>query len=47
MKTTRIDPPTQDGPQPNARRVFWWIDEVWVHKGWLLPQVGNGELNDL
>ena len=38
---TMIEAPSQDGPKPDARRVFWKIDEVWEHKGWLLPQVGE------
>ncbi len=23
-----------------SRQVMWFIDGEWVHKGWLLPQVG-------
>ncbi len=27
-------------PHPDAKPVYWRVDGDWVHKGWLMPQVG-------
>lgn len=41
MKTTRFGPPDETG-----RRAVFWLHQyndyslVWVHKGWLMPEVG-------
>ena len=43
IKTTRIGPSDLNYPQSPSKRsapVQWLIDGEWVHKGWLLPQVG-------
>lgn len=41
-KQTMIDR-TEDprAPVPGAVKVFFRIDGMWVHKGWLMPQVSN------
>ena len=28
-------------PHDYADLVLWLIDGVWVHKGWLMPQIGG------
>lgn len=28
-------------PVPGAVKVFFRIDGMWVHKGWLMPEVGS------
>ncbi len=38
MKTTKIDHVvTADG----RRAVYFWNGVWWVHKGWLMPQIGG------
>lgn len=41
-KQTMIDR-TEDprAPVPGAVKVFFRIDGMWVHKGWLMPEVGS------
>ena len=44
IKTTRIGPSDLNYPQAPSKGsapVQWLIDGEWVHKGWLLPQVGT------
>ncbi len=35
-KTTKFGPFEADWRRP----VYWLIDGKWVHKGWLMPEVG-------
>lgn len=40
MKTVIIDTQNDaDAPVPGARRVWWKVNNWWVHKGWLMPEV--------
>ena len=41
-KTVEIDPPahhSENPPVPGACKVWWLIDTVWAHKGWLMPEI--------
>ena len=39
-RTTHIvEADFEDAPVPGAKRVLWFIDGEWVHKGWLMPAV--------
>lgn len=31
-------------PVPGAEKVFFKIDGMWIHKGWLMPQIVNGAM---
>jgi hypothetical protein len=31
-----------EAPRPDGRRkVLWWINREWVHKGWLMPAIAG------
>jgi len=39
-KATMIDYQNhRDAPVPGAFKVYWLMDLVWTHKGWLMPQI--------
>jgi hypothetical protein len=31
----------EDAPVLGALKVWWLIEGVWVHKGWLMPALGD------
>lgn len=44
MKTTRFGGRYAiDAPKWGAVKVWWLIDNVWIHKGWLMPPIGGTE----
>ena len=43
MKTVKIEPfAADDAPTLGARKVWWFTENGWEHKGWLMPPIAKG-----